>query len=109
MRSLALYITYALYEPENVHLGSSRRNTGVSGTASPARRKTISTPTPGDATPTDIGDTGHRKLNRVDVAIGMLKLYDELLDRRSNKVNIERFARAVTNKVSLTFCCVLEY
>ena len=101
MRSLALYITYAVYEPENLSLGSSPWKGTASGTASPARRKTISSPSPSETTPTDFGDGFSATIGRIDVAVGMLETYNAILCQQNDRTNIDRFARAVTNKVSI--------
>ena len=101
MRSLALYVTYAIYEPEMHILETARRKGTRPDTSTPARRKTISSSSPGDTTPTDSSDRENARLSRLQIAMGVLEVYTEMLCQKSDKVLIDRFARTVTNKVSI--------
>ena len=99
MRSLALYITYAVYEPERLLLEASKRRGTSSRATTPTRRKTVSVSTPGDASPNCMSDGNSIRLDRIQVAMGVFEAYTEMLCQKNDKAIIDRFARTVTNKV----------
>lgn len=100
MRSLALYVTYAIYEPTETPWEMFRKRGDRSGASTPTRRRTVNSSSPGYLTPTEVGDRDLVKLGRQDVATGILRVYAEILCMKGDKSNIDRFARTVTNKVS---------
>ncbi len=96
MRSLSLYITYAIHKPKHKSLLPARGKSVRLTMDLPSRRKTTgsSSPHPGlefdDSTP---------KLTQSQVALKVLELYTVLLCDKADTTNIKRFARTVTNKV----------
>ena len=100
MRSLSLYVTYAIYGLEHQLVDAAKMKGLTLGIQTPSRRRTITASSPGDATPTDMGDGGLTKLSRIQVASGVLEVYTNMLCQERDKILIDRFARTITNKVS---------
>lgn len=99
MRSLALFLTYAIYEPEQTPWEQKKKRGDRSGASTPMRRRTVNSSSPGYSTPVDSSDWEVAKLSRQEVAAGILRVYSDLLCAQGDKSNIHRFARTVTNKV----------
>ena len=97
MRSLALYITYAIHKPRQKPSTPLRGKSIKLTTDLPSRRKTLSSPSPRpsmrqeDLTP---------RLTQLQVALRVSELYTNLLCQKGDLANIHKFARTVTNKVS---------
>lgn len=96
MRSLALYITYAVHKPKQQASTPARGKSIKLRTDLPYRRQTLSSPSPQLAKPR--GDTD-RQLNQIEVALRILEIYADILCVRDDVSNIKKFARTVTNKV----------
>ncbi|KAL6718718.1 Beige protein-like 1 [Lecanora helva] len=95
MRSLALYITYAIHKPKQKPLTPSRGKSVKINTDLPARRKTLGSPSPNSVPQqSDIPS----QLTQLQIALRMLTLYTELLCRKNDRAHIHKFARTVTNK-----------
>ena len=96
MRSLALYVTYAIHKPRSTPLTPARGKSIKLNTDLPSRRKTLGSSSPrsavqqNDATP---------KLTQLQVALKILEFYADLLCLKDDYANIKKFARTVTNKV----------
>ena len=99
MRSLALFVTYAIHKPKE-NTSVMRRKSAKFGTNTPTRRKTISGATSRDTQSRDFGDAN--ELGLLQVALGVLELYTEMLCQKHDVTDIKRFARTVTNKVCFT-------
>ena len=96
MRSLALYITYAIHKPRQsdpypMRGKSVKINTNVS-----SRRQTLSSASPRS---TKQQDELVPQLSQLQVALKMLELYANMLCHKNEVANIKKFARTVTNKV----------
>ena len=96
MRSLALYITYAIHKPKQ-KLSTPLRGKSVKlNTDLPVRRKTLGSPSPRPASQqSDLAS----QLTQLQVALRILELYTNLLCQKDELGNIHKFARTVTNKV----------
>ena len=96
MRSLALYITYAIHKPKQKPSTPLRGKSVKLNTGIPVRRKTIGSPSPRPAAQqSDV----HPQLTQLQVALRILELYTNLLCQKDDLGNIHKFARTVTNKV----------
>ncbi|KAG8525770.1 uncharacterized protein KY384_000530 [Bacidia gigantensis] len=101
MRSLALFITYAVYQPERRVEDISRRKSTRLRASTPTRRRTVSASKPGDATaskPDTIVDSDTTQLKLLQIGVGVLQLYANILLRPNDVTSIQKFARTVTNK-----------
>lgn len=96
MRSLALYITYAIHKQKPTPFTPVRGKTIKLNTDLPARRKTLGSPSPRPAVQRDDADP---KLTQLQVALKVLEMYADLLCCEDDSTNIKKFARTVTNKV----------
>ncbi|KAI9773758.1 MAG: hypothetical protein M1839_001990 [Geoglossum umbratile] len=100
LRSLSLFITYALHKSDRQPTRTlrSRKSTlqiRQKAATSPARSSTTTqTPSPGLAQP---GATP-RGLSRAQIGAKVLEMYSELLCEETGTANIKKFARTVTNK-----------
>jgi hypothetical protein len=107
LRSLSLFITYALHKSDRQPTRTlrSRKSTlqiRQKAATSPARSSTTTqTPSPGPAQP---GATP-RGLSRTQIGAKVLEMYSELLCEETGTANIKKFARTVTNKVCQAFNC----
>lgn len=96
MRSLALYITYAIHKPKEKHTLPARGKSVKLKIELPTRRQTLSSaPARHVQQPEKLG----LELTQLQVALKILKMYAELLCQNDDIVNIRKFARTVTNKV----------
>lgn len=97
MRSLALFITYAFHTP------------AVSLPRTPKPMSAISrssTPIPSRRTPVDMGlpagtSNGLKYLPKKIIGTKILVMYSAILCEKGSLNNIKKFARTVTNKVSI--------
>lgn len=96
MRSLALYITYAVHKSKQQASTPARGKSMKLKTDLPYRRQTLSSPSP-HLTKTR-GDT-ELQLSQTQVAIRILEMYTDILCAKDDVSNIKKFARTVTNKV----------
>ena len=99
MRSLALYITYAIHKPRQAvsypkRVKSIKLDTNVS-----SRRQTLSKTPPRS---TKQQDESISYLSQLEVALKMLEFYTDVLCHKGDVANIKKFARTVTNKVIST-------
>lgn len=98
LRSLALFVTYALHSPKNregsvlTPSKSIKRKDGVSH-----RRQTL---TSNPSNPTSSGSNVTPGLSRQQIGVKVLYLYTTMLCGGKDVTNIKRFARTVTNRVS---------
>ena len=97
MRSLALFVTYAIYKPKENTLMVPRRKSAKFGVSTPTRRKTISGVRTQDTEHPESGDA--KVLGLLQIALGVMNLYTEILCSKNDDTHIKRFARTVTNKV----------
>lgn len=100
MRSLALYITYAIHKPRQVTSMPLRGKSIKLNIGPPSRRKTLGSPSP---KPVNQQHEPTPQLTQLQVALKILELYAELLCQKDDFTNIHKFARTVTNKVSPCF------
>ena len=100
MRSLSLYITYAIHKPDNNNSELARRKSTRFGTSTPSRRKTVSSSTSGANDTLDQGPQTEPMMDSFEVAVSILEMYTNCLCQKSNGDLLGRFARTVTNKVS---------
>ena len=96
MRSLALYITYAIHKPKQKPSTPLRGKSIKLNTELPSRRKTLGSPSP---RPSMLQEDSVPKLTSLQVALRILQLYTNLLCQKDDLANIHKFARTVTNKV----------
>ena len=99
MRSLALYITYAIHKPRQTESDPARRKSIKLNTTVSFRRQTVSSASPRS---TKQQDELIPHLSQLQVALKMLELYADMLCRKDDVANIKKFARTVTNKVYTT-------
>jgi len=97
MRSLALYITYAIHKPKQQALTPIRGKSINLRTDLPYRRQTLSSPSPRPSRTIDESDP---ELSQLQVALRVLEMYTDILCAKDDVSNITKFARTVTNKVS---------
>lgn len=100
MRSLSLYITYAIHKPDNNNTELARRKSTRFWTSTPSRRKTVSSSTSGANDTLDSGPQTEPMMDSFEVAVSLLEMYTNCLCQKSNGDLLGRFARTVTNKVS---------
>ena len=99
MRSLALYITYAIHKPRQaVSYPTTGKSIKLDINAS-SRRQTLSSTPPRF---TKQQDENVSYLSQSEVALKMLEFYTDVLCHKSDVANIKKFARTVTNKVTTT-------
>ena len=96
MRSLALYITYAIHKPRQSDSYPTRGKSVKVNTNVSSRRQTLSSASPRS---TKQPDEAIPQLSQLQVALKMLELYANILCNKSEVANIKKFARTVTNKV----------
>ena len=97
MRSLSLYITYAIHKPKPLSILPSRGKSIRSTTDLLSRRKDVGDSVTHQSTAThDENST----LTQSRVAFRILEMYTALLCNKNDLANIKRFARTVTNKVN---------
>ena len=97
LRTLALYITYAIYEPQPK----------ISSAMRPANAETLQVPNFSQDTanldtssePIRKQTDPSQKLSQLQLGLKILDLYSDLLCRVNDTGNIMKFARTVTNKV----------
>ena len=96
MRSLSLYITYAVHKPRQTVLHPARSKSIKLDTSVSSRRQTLS-----NASPRSKNQQDERVpyLTQLQVALRMLELYADILCFKGEAANIKKFARTVTNKV----------
>ena len=97
LRTLALYITYAIYRPESRDSVAVRpARIGNQQAPGPPSKPTISN----SSFSTVINQPSpSRELSPMQIALRILDLYSDLLCRANDTGNIKKFARTVTNKV----------
>ena len=105
MRSLALYITYAIHKQKTTPSTPIRGKSIKLNTDFPARRKTLGSPSPRPSVQRDDADP---KLTQLQVALRVLDMYADLLCCKEDSSNIRKFARTVTNKVGVALADPLE-
>ena len=105
MRSLALYITYAIHKPRQIESYPTLGKTIKLNTNASSRRQTLSSASP-RSTKQQAESAPH--LSQLQVALKMLELYADLLCRKDEVANIKKFARTVTNKVTTTLAIFLQ-
>lgn len=105
LRSLALYVTYALHGDRSL----STRTLPIKSSADQTRRRqnTSSIPASGTSTPTATSPqaNGVGLLSRPQLALKVLEMFTGLLCGDTATSTIKKFARTVTNKVC-TNCTV---
>lgn len=101
MRSLALYITYAIHKPRQTASHPTRGKSVKLDTNVSSRRQTLSgsgtSPSPSKQQEECVG-----YLSQLQVALRMLELYADILCHKGEVANIKKFARTVTIKVTTT-------
>ena len=101
MRSMSLFVTYAIHKPRldamDLHRGSSAKY----GSSTPTRRETVSGPSPKAARPIHQSDLP--EMSHFQVALGVLELYTDILCQKNEETSMKKFARTVTNKVRDVF------
>jgi len=100
MRSLALYITYAIHKPRHTTSTPSRGKSIKLNTDLPSRRKTLGSSSP---RPVMQQNESAPQLTQLQIALKILELYTNLLCQKDEFTNINKFARTVTNKVGAHF------
>ena len=101
LRNLALFVTYAMYTPKENGSQLSRTAKSVrrshQSLHTPPRRSTTSSISPnrGDSR---LGTS--RALTRQEVGVRVLEMYADMLCQKDLS-NIKKFARTVTNKVTV--------
>lgn len=101
MRSLSLFITYAIHKPRHDAMDLHRRSSAKYTSNTPTRRKTVSGATP--KIPQQKHDSDLAELDDLQVALGVLELYSDMLCQEDDDSNMKKFARTVTNKVRFAF------
>ena len=97
LRTLALYITYAIYRPQPKPSWAMRPATSANYRApSPSYELTVLDTSSVPITEQPILS---RQLSQSQLALKILDLYSDLLCRANDTGNIKKFARTVTNKV----------
>ncbi|KAI9812298.1 MAG: hypothetical protein M1827_004747 [Pycnora praestabilis] len=100
LRSLSLFITYALHRKNMPSAAPLRaRKSTIQSRQKPGQtlaRPIVSTPasSPGNKS----GSVSSSELSRAQIGIQILQMYSELLCEDNGTVNIKKFARTVTNK-----------
>ena len=99
LRSIALYVTYAIHKPTRPVAPFPRSPSGASGpkrlSSNPGRRKTLAgiSSAVGDTRASSVED-----LSRSQMGVKILEMYTDILCHVET-TNIKKFARTVTNKV----------
>ncbi len=96
MRSLALYITYAIHKPRQTGSTPLRGKSMKLNTELSSRRKTLGSFSP---RPIIQQNESAPQLTQMQIALKILELYTDLLCEKGEFTNINKFARTVTNKV----------
>lgn len=104
MRSLALYITYAIHKPKHSESYPTRGKSVKITTNVSSRRQTLSSASPRS---TKQQDQFAPQLSQLHVSLKMLELYADILCHKNEVANIKKFARTVTNKVTTVPAIVL--
>ena len=104
MRSLALYITYAIHKPRQTASHPTRGKSVKLDTNVSSRRQTLSGTSP---SPSKQQDECVGYLSQLQVALRMLELYADILCHKAEVANIKKFARTVTIKVTTTPTIIL--
>ena len=100
LRSLALYITFAIHKPKGQPQQSLHPVKNMlemrDGLGNPQRRQTFSAPSPSSKIMTlDLT----KQLTLMQTALKVLEMYTDLLCIQNDTANIKKFARTVTKKV----------
>lgn len=99
-RSLALFVTYSFHKPST--LASASRTPK-------AKFGTVNNPRPGPSAPKRLPintsfdsnvDASSPVMSKRELGRGVLQMYTNLLCEKGSTVNLKRFAKTVTNKVS---------
>lgn len=98
MRSLSLYITYAIHKPSIGDLQAARSKSLKLKTSLSVRRKTHSGLSPN---PKVESSAQSAELTHLQVALKLLEAYVDILCQDGDTANIQKFARTVTNKVRI--------
>lgn len=97
LRTLALYITYAIYRPQpKTSLAARPVKIANHQAPSPSHKPTILETS---SVPITKQPSPPHELSRLQLALRILDLYSDLLCRANDTGNIKKFARTVTNKV----------
>ena len=100
LRSLAMFITYARHTPQKRESSPLRpsKNPAVFGEAIPKKQTLITT----SSLNPSISDTNLKsELDRGQIALRVMELYTYLLCDKNDTVTTRKFAKIVTNRVSL--------
>lgn len=100
LRSLAMFITYARHTPQKRESSPLRpsKSTAIFGEAIPKKQPLITT----SSLNPSISDTNLRsELDRGQIALRVMELYTYLLCDKNDTVTTRKFAKIVTNRVSL--------
>lgn len=96
MRSLSLYITYAIHKPSIRDTQPTRSKSLKLKTNLSVRRKTHSGLSPSSKL---MSGPQAVELTHLQVALKLLETYVDILCQDGDTANIQKFARTVTNKV----------
>lgn len=105
MRSLSLYITYAIHTSSHKETQLSRAKSLKVKAISPLPKKANADNA--DTSSNSMGDVKEERLKELSqrqIALRLIEMYAEMLCSGRDIANLNKFARTVTNKVSL--CCV---
>ncbi len=98
-RALALFITYAYHKPTSS--SASRTPKGLAGTLPVRSKASAEAPRrPALNTMLDGQDIVSTTLSKRQLGNKVLEMYADLLCEKGNALNIRKFAKTVTNKVS---------
>lgn len=97
LRTLALYITYAIYRPQPKP-SSATRPAKIANHQGPNLPHEPMILDSSSGSTTKQPNPSH-KLSQLQLALELLDLYSDLLCRTNDTGNIKKFARTVTNKV----------
>lgn len=98
LRSLSLFVTYAIQKNRQSSMMTSRKISGQTrqNTVHSLRRSSVSTSSSSlRSKHTDL----ENNLSRAEIGIRILEMYNDLLCGGKSTANIQKFARTVTNKV----------
>ena len=96
MRSLSLYITYAVHKPSAREVQPARSKSLKLHTSLSVRRKTLSGLSPNARS---MAAPATAEMTHLQVALKLLETYVVILCQEGDTANISKFARTVTNKV----------
>jgi len=94
-RSIALFITYAFHTVPGSLPRTPKPFAALSRSSTPGIPRSPAVETPGPTTP-----SGAKLLTKKQLGVRLLEMYTRLLCVKDNLVDIRKFARTVTNKVT---------